>query len=558
MPKPTSKLPSPEEKADFIPAEHLFEETAAGSNVFSQVISALTNQSLKTLVGPRGCGKTHMMRYAWLTCRTDKTKPFATYVSFNRYYRLEPLLVSRPKPTIDFHSWVLALIISSIFNSFKHPPDLLDSRALEIQQEFEITQNTLEGMIGSLERNLPLTPEQLALSTRLTIPLVHQIVDWAAQTSNRKRAILLLDDAALTLTPPFLAELLDIVRALKTTHIAPKISVYPGTTEYNPKFHAGQDHTIVNAWIPVNDDNYDRDMDAIATIRVQNFSDIPEDAKGMLRFAAFGVPRAYLTMLWEYPKSNKNTQQTVNSLIENHSKARLDEFRSLSHKVPKLRSLIQTGEEVLDSMGREIKATNSSKPDELQLICGFLADDFRPMTDRMFQLLIEAGLVYELPEVKHGTPERLYRRFIPHTASLIRMRALTAHDPGGSLRGFLASLRRRKAKHPIRKALRNYVANPATLEDLSFSLPECRNCGQPRLTDIQKFCHNCGANLVEVSTFTACLEMKLKDVPGLTQWQLDRIKTELPKLQTIQDFLALQDPAAELRSVSHLSKLAIT
>lgn len=47
------------------------------------------------------------------------------------------------------------------------------------------------------------------------------------KAAKRKRAILLLDDAALTLTKEYMIEFFDVFRSLKTISISPKASVYP-------------------------------------------------------------------------------------------------------------------------------------------------------------------------------------------------------------------------------------------------------------------------------------------------------------------------------------------
>ena len=43
-------------------------------------------------------------------------------------------------------------------------------------------------------------------------------------------------------------------------------------------------------------------------------------------------------------------------------------------------------------------------------------------------------------------------------------------------------------------------------------------------------------------------------MPGLTNWQRKQIKDNLPFFKTIRDYLAKQDPAAELLTVSGFGK----
>lgn len=537
-----------EQRADYIPVDRLVHETATGSSMFGVVHRALISSALKTLVGPRGCGKTHMMRYAWLECLANDTAPFAIYASFNKYYRLEPLMVSRTSPPDELHAWTLALVVLATYVSVSFKPDRT-AFVYDLEQEFGLRKADLETLMAALERNQPLTVDQQSLCRDLHILRVQQIVDRACLLCGRKRTVLLLDDAAFTLTPAYLVEMLDIVRALKTPTIAPKASVYPGTTEYSPRFHAGQDSTSVYAWLSVELPEYGADMDKIAQRRIPSFDSIPSDVKELLRFAAFGIPRAYLTMLQAYRegRGTRSSQRVLNQVIEAHLHARRAEFRSLAAKVPKLAQLIEVGEVVLDGMVRAIKAANTSG--RIYWVVGVVKEDITAIAKRMFQLLEEAGLVYDAKEIKHGTPERIYQRYIPHGAALLQSRALTYGDSGGTLRATAEALGRRREKHPVRRKLAKLVDDPRQIEQLDFSLPPCRVCSARRENESQKFCSNCGAQLLTVSTFEVCLNMTVENVPGLTVWQIEKIKSELPKLQTIRDYLAMQDPASELMTI---------
>ncbi|MCV5062645.1 helix-hairpin-helix domain-containing protein, partial [Escherichia coli] len=93
------------------------------------------------------------------------------------------------------------------------------------------------------------------------------------------------------------------------------------------------------------------------------------------------------------------------------------------------------------------------------------------------------------------------------------------------------------------------LINKDKLNSLSFSLPECQFCHTSRISDNQKFCHQCGNQLVDASTFNLCLDTKLDTVPGLTKWQKAKINESLPTLKTIRDYLAKQDPAADFLAI---------
>ena len=548
-----------QQRADYIPIDELLAETSEDGELFQKVQKELTNGGLRTIVGPRGCGKTHMMRYAWLRCKKSSTLPFAVYVSFNRYFRLEPLLSSSAGAIHQFHSWVLARVLIALRDSIKEwktKTNIADS--IFIEHGFSLEQ--LVTFVTKIERSQPLDDANQTLSDSLSIEGIQNIIDKVCRDFQRKRTVLLMDDAALTLTPDYLIEFLDIVRSLKSSTIAPKASVYPGTTEVSPKFHQGQDSIPVKVWVSIEDASYDNIMQEIAIKRVKRLDSIPTHAQAMLRFASFGIPRAYLTMLDEFQRGEfANSQQGVNFIIKEHVEARISEFRSLGIKVPKFEQLVITGEVVLNDIAKELKAFNKTlvERQEKQLTYGIQEDELTPIVDRMFKLLVEAGLIYDAGTVKHGTPTRIYRRFLPHTSLLLSIRAIDSGGTGGSIKQTLDAIAFKTTRHPIRKSL-SKVAPNVKFEELNFSLPKCAYCGTQRLTDNQRFCHSCGHQLVDASTFNICLDTEIAKVPGLTEWQRSQISNNLPHLRTLRDFLAKQDPAADLLTIWGFGKRRTT
>lgn len=537
-----------QQRADYIPIEDLESETSRVGDLFEKVHRELTNRGLRTIVGPRGCGKTHMMRYAWLSCREQSSKPFAVYVSFLRYFRLEPLLSSHPSALRHFHSWVLARIVLALIDSGKEWSPTVNVAGVLPPP---LTPSSLQTFVTRIERNQPLDADNEEVANSLSIDLVQVSMSSVRKMVSRNSTVLLMDDAALTLTPEYLIEFLDIVRSLKAIDLAPKASVYPGTTEVSPKFHQGQDSIAIPLWVGVEDPSYNAIMDGIAQARVPKFAEVHPDIVEMIRFAAFGIPRAYLTMLEEFGRGGFSTsQQAVTQIIQEHLNARTAEFRSLGKKVPKLQALVDAGEKVLEGIVLEIKLFNDlqTQRDRKQLTYGVAQAEWTAMVERMFNLLVEAGLVYDNGTVKHGTPSRIYQRLIPHGAYLLAVRALGGGGPGGSMKQTADAIRLRPAKHPVRKRLQK-VAAGVDLGSLTFSLPKCTYCGTTRLSDNQRFCHNCGKQLVDASTFTQCLDTQISDVPGLTVWQREQIALHLPSLKTLRDFLAKQDPAADLLTV---------
>ena len=77
-------------------------------------------------------------------------------------------------------------------------------------------------------------------------------------------------------------------------------------------------------------------------------------------------------------------------------------------------------------------------------------------------------------------------------------------------------------------------------------------CNTPRLNTEQRFCHNCGNELVNQSAFEECLKINVDNLP-LTEWQKERVKGI--KLYSVGDFMALQDPGTELRKIYQIGEV---
>lgn len=412
----------------------------------------------------------------------------------------------------------------------------------------------LRDLIGRLERALPLSSSNESVLGALSIQRLISTIERACDVTGRKRSVILLDDAALTLTPEYLFEFFDIVRVLHTQRISPKASVYPAT-DFGPRFHASHEADSVPVWLSVDRPDYMALMGAIRQSRLPDMS-VPSDVDSLLKFAAFGVPRAYLTMLREFSRGVGNQQQLVNKVVEGHAIAKMEEYDSMAIKMPRFDSILRTGSKLFDGIIAEIKYAQAAAltKGEKQLVVGIIESEVTsdPLIDRMFNLLIEAGLLYEAQTVSHGS-DRIYRRYMPHVAALISARAIVGSSRSSAAAQLVEVLEKKSSKHPLRRGLSKLVDVQA-LKSLRIDLPACRVCGAPRLTTQQRFCTQCGSELLDDSTFARCMGLLLTAVPGLTQWQRERVGT-LDRVKTIGDLLAIQDPGSELRKLHRVGNV---
>jgi len=123
-------------------------------------------------------------------------------------------------------------------------------------------------------------------------------------------------------------------------------------------------------------------------------------------------------------------------------------------------------------------------------------------------------------------------------------------DRGFNAQEILSAIRAKPKKHPLRRSFSALLGSNAI--KLKLNLPTCQECSAPRLAEEQKFCHNCGNQLVNKSAFEHCLNMNIDDLP-LTYWQKEKIKRI--QIETIGDFLSLSNPGGELRKIKGIGKV---
>lgn len=532
-----------EERADFLESSKLVELTV--SNAYFQLVQQkILERGAKLLVGPRGTGKTHQFRYTYNQCLLDKEKPLAVYVNFGKYYNLEPLLFNSSNAIQIFHSWVLAKIIYSVYELLE---DL--NVTISISEEDYFQKETVEKFILQAERfNAVLDDDEIILN--IGIKKVIDIIETLSLKLKRNRIILLLDDAALTLTPDYMVEFFDIFRSLKTSKISPKASVYPGTTQYGPRFHVGQDAEEVKMWLDVEDENYSTFMDAFLVTRLNFKEKIEPEIIEIFKFASFGIPRAFMTLLRTYLNQNQERSQVrYNVVLDTHSTLIRQEYLSLNVKLPQYRSIIETGLALFDNIVDELTTANRKGVDGKETLFGLEDEDDTFKYKRMIKLLIEAGLLYDKGSSREGAIT--YNRYSPHYLFLIKNRAFS-QSRGFNPKETSRILKTKPNKRPLRRKF-NSLLSEEQLSNVKLDLPACLNCGTARLTEDQKFCHSCGRPLVGKSSFETFISIRVNDLP-LTDWQKSKILNET-EFKTVGDVLQSQNPAQDLRKAKGIGKV---
>jgi len=541
-----------EVRADQLPVDVIERDTSIDGPA-STIVEALLGTTAKLIVGPRGCGKTHLMRYAWVKSVSDVNQPLVVYLSFNKYLHLEPLLRAKSNALDIFHGWILSLCYLGLYEAIEEH----QKRATPIAEDdlwIEHLKEDLIAIAARLERGGALQAAHQELFDSLSLVQLKQAIARLATALGRSRTVILMDDAALTLAPEYLPNFFDFFRAIKSSNISPKASVYPGTTEYGPRFHVAHEAEEVPAWISVADPRYPQLMESIGTKRLKEYERVPQEIRELFKYTAFGIPRAYLTLLRDFAKAaNEGTnQKRFNMTIEKFMRNKEAEYLSLIAKAPKLATLIATGNSLFKKMCAELVAENNklAKTGEKQLIIGFQESPERnPYVERMFSLLVEAGLLFDLDSlVSHGKA-RTYKRFIPHLGALIGDRAFSDSSRGLSPTDIVERIRLPDLKHPLRRSASTLLGEDV-ISHLKLDLPPCQNCQVARTSETAKYCVSCGSKLTDASAYERCMQIKLSSIPTLTEWQRARLQKELLDVTTVGDFMSLRDPGTELRRIT--------
>ncbi|WP_343577270.1 zinc ribbon domain-containing protein [Pseudomonas sp.] len=551
-----------EERADQLSLKDI-DECLADGEIFKSARLKLLAPGAKLLIGPRGTGKTHLMRYTYAHAMHSKSSPLVLYASFNRYLHLEPLLKKSPDALKRFHTWVVARLLLSVY-------DYLNDAELSSDQfsasGFTYGEGELRQLVALLERG---SGDELyeTVGRNLTVEHVHGAVHCLMGSLKRSRCVILLDDAALSLSDQYLVSFFEIFRLLKSEGVAPKASVYPGSTQYGPTFHASHEAEEVHLWLSIEDPDYSSIMGDIATRRLslEESNAMNPDILELFKYVAFGIPRVFLRLLREYFDSKPGTsQQKVNKIVERQAALIGAEYDSLGLKLQQFSSIVTIGRKFFDRVISDVTVAQGEDSTKRNITIGLRqGDDRTPLADRMIRFLVEVGLLYPLQAVSHGA-NRKYDRFIPHIAFLYQQGAFR-EGRKATLKALPELMRQPSVKHPIRRELTTLLSADE-ISGLKLDLPPCQNCGAQRYNDSQLFCHQCGEQLVASSLFEECMKLPLENVPGISSALIARIHRDT-KIKTIGHVVASQNASSDLqranyvgpvRAESIINKVALT
>lgn len=516
-----------------------------------QTVNKLLNNSTKLLIGPRGAGKSMLMRWAYYkSIQEDTTLPI--YVNYEKYLHIEPLLHNISNGNLVFVNWVLAKIIVECRNT------LIDCNKYEelkfnelVFNFFDIEIKELQKLVYTLEGGVVIKDKFKQLNNiELSVGSVLDFVQELIYITGRSRAILLLDDAAHAFSSELQKEFFEVFRILKSKDIAAKAAVYPGLTAYSPYFNVGHDALFLEVEYSPEEDGYINFCDELLKKRLgeEKYKRLNNKRDGLLTlyYAANGIPRGLIVMSeylleenGEGTINNNKYYEAIEIWVDMVEKFHL----SLKTRLPRYNNFIDVGIDLLRGILNEIKEFNKNKCTDKKAVYFGISKPVPNELEKVLDILEYAGLVTEKRDISKGV-KGVFKRYMLHLGKIIQYNAL-AQGKSKTLSYTKDCFERIKVRQ-FKRLNSNNIFNDDLAKRCTFELPPCGNCGKERISEEARFCAYCGSELKSASLFYEIIEQDISVLP-LTNKRVQSIK-EGSNINTIKDIL-MDENGIELKKV---------
>ncbi|TDL90763.1 hypothetical protein [Meridianimarinicoccus aquatilis] len=543
------------EQAEYIGRDKFLQLAAEHPREVS-ILKKLVGGGAKLLIGPRGCGKSTLMRKAYYAALGGEvTGVFPIYVNFKLALKLEPYYVNGPNASYWFKKWLVLKVLQSAVETIEISDELVTPSRLPSKKK-------LSQRIDALEAN----HSDDGLEEEYTVSFLVELVEEIISENDLSRSVVLIDDAAHSFSEKQQEDFFDFFRAIKTRLLSPKAAIYPGITSNSASFHVGHDAEQIDAWVRPNGSEYEEFMLSLATKRLEGtgsdfISDNEEDIR-FLAYASFGVPRGFLGMLravYNSPESYLNSDGSLNKAkVLRLSRAGRDMshavFDSLTAKLPSYESYVENGSKLYQAILSELKAFNKGKVPSRQAIQFAIKTPLGADLEKVFGFLQYSGLIMPAGQILKGE-KGSFKIFDVHIGDLAADNTIVGNRTK-SIPLFLEVIRATRHNAWPRLSTNGLLETAKVKSDtFTLSLPLCHSCETPRDNPEAKFCSNCGAQLKPSSTYEALVQKDISVLP-ISATMLKRIKAN-SHIRKVRDILI--DASREtLLGINYIGKVRAT
>jgi len=517
----------------------------------SVIIDKLMQAGAKLITGPRGCGKSTLMKKAYYKMkqnRTNKSTALPVYVNYKSSLKLEPLYTNNVNAVYWFNQWLLYKIYDGLYETlsftFKTKTNL----------QLTVTPEQVRKLISTLE----LGNADVASNEHIEVTAsdLENDIESILEQSGKNRCVLLLDDAAHAFSPQQQKDFFEFLRLIKSRNVSPKAAIYPGITAYSSAFHIGHDAEEIDVWIKADSPHYIDFMYGLIKKRLPEniFDQICSNKKliELVFYAAFGIPRALLNMLnlfyHESATDEDSNHITFNRTIarraikENYEQT-LSVYTSLELKLPIYKTFVTSGAKIYNECLNALKKYNISKGIDRQAVDIAFALPIPTELEKVFGFLQYAGLMLYKDDSRRGE-KGTYCIYKIHYAAIIVANAMLGRQSLNVNDYVTAISTRGHNVYPRIQPSALYSAE-SYAQLFSLALPPCHVCNTQRTNLDAKFCLNCGTRLKTASVFESLVCQKIDKLP------LSSNKIALLKAQTsirlVKDIL-MDTNAGQIRS----------
>lgn len=523
------------EQAEYIDRER-FVSLAAEHPYEAEIMKKLMGGGAKLLIGPRGCGKSTLMRKAYFNLLDDQSSgTLPVYVNFKLALKMEPYYIKGPNASYWFRAW----LVLKIFRSLKEAISAYGG--LETPEGFP-DEKKVDAAISALEASSADGGQIEQFSTHFLCNMIDDLIS----ENGLRRCVVLIDDAAHSFSEKQQEDFFDLFRAIKSRNVSPKAAIYPGITSHSANFHVGHDAEQIDAWVMPSGEQYEEFMISLAQKRFEGTGiDIVsknEDDIKFLAYASFGIPRGFLSMLrsiFNSPETYINSAGKINKTkILKLSRIGRDMshsvYDSLNAKLPSYESYVENGTLIYQAILSQIRVFNQGKPLEKQGTQFAIKTPIGADLEKVFGFLQYSGLIMRSGTILKGE-KGSFLHFQVHIGDLTTENILVG-SRAKSIKSFLTVIRAPKHQAWPRLTTSSLLeAAGVTTEEFTLALPLCHACGTPRSNPDAKFCSNCGTQLKPSSTYEALVKKDISTLPISSRME-KRIK-ENSNIRRVRDIL---------------------
>lgn len=536
------------EQAEYIPKDS-FEKWTTSHIDEEMIIKKLSQGGAKLIVGPRGCGKTTLMLKTYFSTLKSKTT-LGVYVNFKSSLKLEPLYKNESSAQYWFNQWMLYKVIEGLISALENI-----NKKSEWCGKYEKERISKNLSLLEMGRIDVLSDEDM-----ITLDDIVAEIDSCLNHFKRKRCVLLLDDAAHAFSSQQQQDFFEFFRQIRKKNISPKAAVYPGVTNYSSTFHIGHDAEEIDVWMRPNADKYLEFMHSVLRSRFKDdlYNKLSNDTNliNLLCYASYGVPRTLLNIISKFcieassgrdelDIENFNSQRVVKA-IKDSFKITYNIYESLRYKLPMYSEFIDVGSQVYEKILTIIKSFNKNYSNDPTRQTSVIAIK-RPIPSEITKVIgffQYAGLISSISFNNRGD-KGVYELYEIHCAAIIDRNVFfskRAINKENYCEAFASNPLKSYPQHTVES-----IVGTNNISDIfNLSLPPCRVCQTPRVSENAKFCSNCGAILKEASVFENIVNQDIEVLP-ITKSRADTIKKN-SNIRTVKDILMDYDNS-ELQSV---------